>query len=213
MADAANDPRRRALAVGVAALAVAAGTAVAVSGLARRWFGAPAAARYHGRDVTSDGWGGPFTLTDAQGRQRSLSDFQGKAVLLSFGYTHCPDVCPTTLAKFAQARHLLAGDAARVQGIFVTIDPERDTAALLAAYVPTFDPTFVALRGSEAQTDTVTRAYHANYQIIETRGSVLVDHTAWTYLIGPDGRTRVVTPYDQSARELADDIALVLAGG
>ena len=119
-------------------------------------------------------------------------------------------MCPTTLAKFAQVRRLLGTQADRVQAIFVTIDPERDTAELLRNYVPAFDPSFLGLRGTEAQTDAVTRAYHANYQILDYRGSVLVDHTASTYVIDAQGRVRLVTPYDQSARELADDVAALL---
>jgi len=165
---------------------------------------------FHGRDVLAENWNGDFTLADPDNQERSLREFRGKVVLLAFGYTHCPDVCPTTLAKFAQVRRLLGTQADRVQAIFVTIDPERDTAELLRNYVPAFDPSFLGLRGTEAQTDAVTRAYHANYQILDYRGSVLVDHTASTYVIDAQGRVRLVTPYDQSARELADDVAALL---
>jgi protein SCO1/2 len=100
-----------------------------------------------------------------------------------------------------------------VQGVFVTIDPERDTAELLRAYVPAFDPSFLALRGSEAQTDAVTKAFRANYQIIQYKGNTLVDHTASTYIVDAQGRARVVTPYDQTARDLADDVRAVLKSG
>ncbi len=173
----------------------------------------PASAPLHGRDVAAERWDGAFALADASGQQRSLADFRGKVVLLAFGYTHCPDVCPTTLAKFAEVRHLLGADGARVQGLFVTVDPERDTAALLRSYVPAFDPSFVGLRGTEAQTDAVTKAYHANYQIVEYRGSIMVDHTASTYIIDAQGRPRVVSPYDQTARDLADDVRAILQAG
>lgn len=194
------------LAVAVAALAVA----FVVSGQATRWFGKPPPAVFHGRDITPEHWDGAFTLADVDGKPRTLADFRGKIVLLSFGYTHCPDVCPTTLAKFAEARRLLGADGERVQGVFVTIDPERDTAELLRAYVPAFDATFLGLRGTEAQTDAVTKAFHANYQIVQYQGNTLVDHTASTYIIDATGVPRVVTPYDQDARALADDVRALI---
>jgi protein SCO1/2 len=199
------------LALGIAAVALA--VALYLSGLPARWFGTPPALVFHGRDITGEHWDGAFTLTDAEGKPRSLGDFRGKIVLLSFGYTHCPDVCPTTLAKFAEARRLLGADGARVQALFVTIDPERDTAELLRAYVPAFDPSFIGLRGSEAQTDAVTRAYHANYQVVQYQGSILVDHTASTYIVDAQGHPRVITPYDQTARALADDVLTLLRSG
>ncbi len=199
----------------LALLAVALATAYFLTDLPARWRArpAPAAAVFHGRDIGAEHWNGAFTLTDMSNQARSLSEFRGKVVLLAFGYTHCPDVCPTTLAKFAQVRRLLGADAARVQALFVTVDPERDSAALLRAYVPAFDPTFIGLRGSESQTDAVTSAYHANYQIVRYRGDILVDHTASTFIIDPQGRPRVVSPYDQTARALADDVLAVLRSG
>jgi protein SCO1/2 len=183
------------------------------SSAAKHWLGEPPEPAFHGRDVSKENWGGPFTLSDSSNQPRSLADFRGKVVLLSFGYTHCPDVCPTTLAKFAEVRRLLGPDGARVQGIFVTIDPERDTAELLGKYVPEFDSTFIGLRGNEQQTDAVTKSFHANYQIIDYKGTTMVDHTASTYIIDPQGKVRVFTPYDQSARELADDVAVLLRQG
>jgi protein SCO1 len=183
------------------------------SDYARRWFGGATAAAFHGRDISQENWQAAFTLTDMAGQQRSLSDFRGKVVLLSFGYTHCPDVCPTTLAKFAEVRRLLGAQGDRVQGLFVTIDPERDSAELLRSYVPAFDPSFIGLRGTEAQTDAATKAFHANYQIVEYRGNILVDHTAATFVIDAGGKARVVTPYDQSARALADDVIAILRAG
>ena len=198
-----------ALAIGIGALSAA----FLLTGHGARWFAKPGPVVFHGRDITAEGWNGAFSLTDFDGKPRALADYHGKVVLLSFGYTHCPDVCPTTLAKFAEARRLLGVDADRVQGLFVSIDPERDTAELLRAYVPAFDATFVGLRGTEAQTDAATRAFHANYQIIQYKGSTLVDHTASTYIIDANGRPRVITPYDQPAQLLADDIRAVLRSG
>lgn len=206
--------RLRALVLALGALALLSlATILLLSDLPARWFGAPAGPAFHGRDVSAEHWDTDFALTDAGGQQRSLADYRGKVVLLAFGYTHCPDVCPTTLAKFAEVRRLLGADGARVQALFVTIDPERDTAQLLQAYVPAFDPSFVGLRGTEAQTDAITRAFHANYQIVAYQGSVLVDHTASTYIVDPQGHARVVSPYDQPAAQLADDVRALLARG
>jgi protein SCO1/2 len=199
------------LALAVAAIALV--SAFFLSDLPARWFGKAPPAVFHGHDVTTEHWDAAFTLADVDGKPRSLAEFRGKIVLLAFGYTHCPDVCPTTLAKFAEARRLVGADGGRVQALFITIDPERDTAELLRAYVPAFDASFIALRGSEAQTDAVTRAFHANYQIVQYQGSTLVDHTASTYIVDAQGRPRVVTPYDQTARELADDVLALLKSG
>ena len=209
-------PAARHTAARLAVLAIAAAALVAVfflTDLPARWFGKPPPVVFHGRDITPEHWEGAFTLADVDGKPRSLAEFRGKVVLLSFGYTHCPDVCPTTLAKFAEARRLLGTAGGRVQALFVTIDPERDTAELLRAYVPAFDPSFIGLRGSEAQTDAVTKAFHANYQIVEYQGNTLVDHTASTYIIDTQGRPRVVTPYDQTARSLAEEVAALLKSG
>jgi protein SCO1 len=117
------------------------------------WFGPPRHAAFHARDVTQEGLGGGFRLTDTSNRTRTLEEFRGKVVVLTFGYTNCPDFCPTTLAKLAEARRLLGADGARVQVLFVTIDPARDSAQLLGNYVPSFDPSFIGLRGTEDQTD------------------------------------------------------------
>ncbi len=190
----------------LAAMVAALATAAILAGAP----GKRPAAAFHGQDVTKEAWNGAFRLTDSANRARTLQDFRGKVLLLTFGYTHCPDVCPTTLAKFAQVRQLLGADGARVQVLFITIDPERDSAELLRNYVPAFDPDFLGLRGTEEQTDAVTRAYHANYQIVEYRGSTLVDHTASTYLLDAQGRIRVVSPYEATARDLADDVRVLL---
>jgi len=196
-----------------APLALALWACLAAAGLPAQGAPSATAPTMHGRDVSAEHWNASFTLTDMNGRQRTLGDFAGKVVLLSFGYTHCPDVCPTTLAKFAQVRRLLGADGQRVQGLFVTVDPERDTLELLRRFVPAFDPTFVGLRGTEAQTDAAARAFHANYEITDFRGSILVDHTAATYVVDSRGQVRVVTPYDQSAGDLAQDVAAVLRSG
>jgi protein SCO1/2 len=204
---------RRASLVALAILLLLLGATAALTSMpAGRWWEFLRAPAFHGRDVTLEHWDGAFALTDTSNRQRSLEDFRGKVVLLTFGYTQCPDFCPTTLAKFADVRRRVGADAARVQGVFVTVDPQRDTAALLTRYLPSFDPTFIGLRGTTAQTDAATRVFHASYVIDDDRGRIAVDHTAATYLIDPTGAIRVVAPADLSARALADDVGLLLQG-
>jgi len=160
--------------------------------------------------VTARGRLGAFSLMDTSGRRRTLADFSGKVVLLAFGYTHCPDACPTTLARMAKVRQLLGADAAKVQVLFVTIDPERDDATLLENYVHAFDPSFIGLRGSDAETDSAARAFQADYNIIPHGKDVLVEHTVDTYLIDPIGAIRVVFPYSQPAEEMAQDVHAAL---
>ena len=134
--------------------------------------------------------GGPFTLADPDGRKRSLSDFRGKLVLLYFGYTFCPDVCPTDLLAMAQLMALMGSDANMVQPVFVTLDPARDTAAVLRQYVPAFDARFVALRGTEAETRRVATLYRTFYEKVHPPGAkgYVIDHTAFIYLINREGR-------------------------
>jgi len=134
--------------------------------------------------------GGPFTLTDQHGKRRSLSDFGGKLVLLYFGYTFCPDVCPTDLLAIARLMALMGADADKLQPVFVTLDPARDTAALLRGYAAAFDARFVALRGTEAETRRVANLYKTYYEKVRPTGSktYVIDHTAFIYLIDRDGR-------------------------
>ena len=204
---------RRIFAAALGAGAIAAATLWFASGRPSGWLGTPRADVFHGRDVSDENWDADFALSDPSGRLMTLRDFRGKVVLLAFGYTHCPDVCPTTLAKFAQVRRLLGAGGQRVQALFVTVDPARDSPQLLASYVPSFDPTFIGLRGSLAQTDAAVASFHATYQIIEQRGEIEVDHTASTYLIDASGKLRVIEPYDGTARELADDVLTLLHAG
>jgi len=196
------------MAVGVPLLGALTIAAIFAFTPASAWL--PRASHFHGRDVSAEHWGGPFALSDPSGRRISLADQKGKTVVLAFGYTHCPDACPTTLTGLAEVRRLLGPDASRLQVIFVTIDPERDTAQLLGQYVTAFDPTFVALRGNESETDAVATAYHADYRIMNYQGEILVDHTTDSYLIDTAGRTRIVLPHSLSPREIADDVREVL---
>ena len=134
--------------------------------------------------------GGPFTLSDQTGTRRSLGDFRVTVVLLYFGYISCPDVCPTDLAAMAQLMARLGAEAAQVQPIFVTLDPARDTTAIMRAYVAGFDERFVALRGTEAETRRVATRYKTYYEKVRPSGSstYFIDHTAYIYLLDRQGR-------------------------
>lgn len=166
--------------------------------------------RLHGRDVSSQGWVAKFTLQDAQGHTHSASDYRGKILLVSFGYTRCPDACPTTLARLAKVQEKLGAIANKVNVVFVTIDPERDSAELLNTYVHAFNPRFDGLRGSDAQTDEAASAFHADYRIVRHGSDILVEHTVDTFLVDPEGHIRLVFPYDLSAHDVADDTRAML---
>lgn len=153
-----------------------------------------------------------FHLSDANGKPRSLADYRGKVVAMFFGYTHCPDVCPTTLADLAQVMRVLGKDADKVQVLFVTLDPERDTRELLAQYVPAFYPAFTGLSGDAAATVQAAKAFGVMYQKQTGKnGSYTLDHSAGTYLIAPDGKFVLLAPYQQKTELLVQDIKLLLA--
>ena len=148
---------------------------------------------FKGSDVTGATFGRDFSLTDPSGRTRSLADYRGKAVAVFFGYTQCPDVCPTTLAALAEATRSLGTDGDRVQVVFVTVDPDRDTAALLAQYVPAFDRRFVGLRGDADATERTAREFKVIYQKVAGTAPdrYTMDHSAGIFLFDPQGRLRV----------------------
>jgi protein SCO1/2 len=172
----------------------------------------PAAPKFLGSDVTGSSFGRDFKLTDPAGRQRTLADFRGKAVVLFFGYTQCPDACPTTLSELAAAMQTLGPDAARVQVLFVTVDPERDTAELLAQYVPAFHPTFLGLRGDAQATAEVAKEFKVLYQKQPgtTPATYSMDHSAGTFIFDPEGRLRVYVSYGQGPQAFAHDIGALL---
>jgi protein SCO1/2 len=142
-----------------------------------------------------------------------LGDFRGKVLVVFFGFTQCPDVCPTTLAELAQVKKALGPDGERVQGIFISVDPERDTPDLLKAYLASFDPSFVALRGSADQTQAVAKEFKVYYAKVpgKTEGSYSIDHTAASYLFDSQGRVRVFSRYGSGAQALTDDLKVLLA--
>jgi protein SCO1/2 len=154
-----------------------------------------------------------FHLTDQNGKPRSLSDFRGKVVLIFFGYTHCPDVCPTTLAGYAQTLRLLGKDADRMQVLFVTIDPERDTRKLLAKFVPAFDPRFLGLYGDAKATAEAAKNFGVSYQKHPTKTGYTMDHSTFGYLVDTKGRVRLMVGDMEPADWLAHDIRLLLTSG
>lgn len=168
---------------------------------------------FKGIDLTGAEYARSLNLTDQDGHARSLADFKGKVLVVFFGYTQCPDVCPTTMAEVAEVKKSLGADGDKVQGIFVTIDPERDTAALLKSYLGSFDPSFVGLRGSEEQTQAAAKEFKVFYAKVpgKTPESYTMDHTAASFIFDTEGRVRVYARYGAGAQPLADDIKLLLA--
>lgn len=167
---------------------------------------------FHANDVTGKYAQADFKLLDHHGKVRTLADFRGKVVLMFFGYMHCPDVCPTTMADVALAlRSLSKEEADQVQVLFVTVDPERDTPALLGQYVPAFDASFLGLWGDVASTAQVTQSFGVSYTKQASKKGYNVDHTAGTYILDTQGKVRLVAPYGQRSEWLAQDVHLLLA--
>lgn len=173
---------------------------------------APASLQFKGIDITGADYARELSLPDTSGATRTLADFKGKVTVVFFGYTQCPDVCPTTLAELAQVKQMLGADGARVQGVFVSIDPERDTPEVLKAYVASFGPDFVALRGSAEQTQAAAKQFKVFYAKVpgKTDTSYTMDHTAGSYVFDAQGRVRLFTRYGTGAEALASDLRLLL---
>jgi len=163
-------------------------------------------------DITGAGYALDFDLPDADGQRRSLADFKGRIVVVFFGFTQCPDVCPTTMLELAAVKKALGADGDRVQGIFVTIDPERDTAPLLKAYVDNFEGGFVALRGTAEETKAVAKDFKVFYAKVpgKTETSYSMDHTAGSYIYDAAGKLRLFTRYGTGAEALTHDLKLLL---
>lgn len=157
-------------------------------------------------------FGTDFSLTDTSGKTRSLADYKDKAVVLFFGYTHCPDVCPTTMAELAQALQQLGPDAKRVQVLFVTVDPERDTPRVLSQYVQAFNPSFVGLRPSDAQLAKVAKDFRVYYAKVPgaSPDSYTMNHTAASYVFDPSGKLRLFVRDGQGAQPWVHDLKLLL---
>lgn len=163
-------------------------------------------------DITGAEYAKDFPLPDADGRMRSIKDFQGKAVVVFFGYTQCPDVCPVTLTEIAEAKKLLGADGAKVQGVLITVDPERDKPELLKAYVANFGPDFIALRGTPEQTAQVAKDFKVFFRRVEGKapGTYFMEHSAASFVYDPQGRLRLYSRYGSGAQALADDLKLIL---
>jgi protein SCO1/2 len=172
----------------------------------------PGRTPFNGIDVTGSPMGGEFRLTDHTGKPRALSDFRGKVVLVSFGFTQCPDVCPTTLTDLAAARKQLGADASQVQVLFVTVDPQRDTTALLAQYVPAFDPTFIGLSGDDAAVAKTAKDFNMYVQQRPGTkpGTYSVDHSTQVYAFDRQGRVRLIFPFGTPVAAIASDLKVLL---
>lgn len=165
-------------------------------------------------DITGAEYASDFDLPDANGQRRTLADFKGRVVVLFFGFTHCPDVCPTTLIELAEVKKALGPDGERVQGIFVTVDPERDTPELLRPYVNNFDASFVALRGTPEETAAMAKKFKVFYAKVpgKTEGNYTIDHTAASFVFDAKGKIRLYTRYGSGAEALKSDLRLLLDG-
>lgn len=172
--------------------------------------GCDASPTFRSTDITGADYGKTLELTDHNGRPRRLEDFRGKAVVVSFGFTHCPDVCPTTLADLSAAVKALGPDADRVQVLFVTVDPERDTKEVLGKYVTAFDPRFLGLYGDAAATQRAAKEFKVYYEKRKTGASYSVDHSGQSYVIDAQGRLRLFVRHDRIATDLPDDLRTLL---
>lgn len=173
----------------------------------------PAKSPFKNTDVTGLDYAKDFALTDHNGKLRTLADFKGKAVVVFFGYTQCPDVCPTTMSEMAAVMQQLGPLADKVQVLFISVDPERDKPELLAQYVPAFDPRFLGLVGDKAATDKVAQEFRVFYQKVPGKepGSYTMDHTAGSYVFDPQGRIRLFVRHGQGAEPIAHDLKLLLS--
>ena len=164
-------------------------------------------------DITGADYGSKMSLPDQNGKIRTMADFKGKVTVVFFGYTQCPDVCPTTMAELAQVKKSLGKDGDRLQGVFITIDPERDTPELLKAYLTAFDPSFIALRGTLEQTAAAAKDFKVYYAKVPSKSadSYTMDHTAGSYVFDEAGRLRLFTKYGGGAEALAADLKNLIA--
>lgn len=186
------------------------GTAALLAGCDRA--AAPPTAAFQAIDITGADYAKELPLPDLDGRARTLAEFSGKAVVVFFGFTQCPDVCPTTLAELASVKKALGPAGERVQTVFISLDPERDTAELLKTYVAAFDPTVIALRGTPEQTLAAAKSYKVFFQKVPGKepGSYSIDHTAGAYVFDPKGRVRLFVRYGQPVDAWVSDLKQLL---
>jgi protein SCO1 len=167
---------------------------------------------FQGVDITGAEYARQLALTDADGKPRTLGDFKGKVTVVFFGYTQCPDVCPTTLAELAEVKRSLGAHGDKLQGVFITLDPERDTPAVLKSYVHNFDPSFVALRGTPEQTQAAAKEFKVYFAKVpgKAEGSYTMDHTAAAFVFDTQGRVRLFERYGAGPKALASDLQRLL---
>lgn len=191
---------RRAWGAGLAAMALA------LSGCSE-------APSFTGIDITGADYAQGFSLTDHNGQARTLADFKGQAVVVFFGFTQCPDVCPTSLTELAQAKQLLGEQGSRLQGLFISIDPERDTPAIMKEYMASFDPSFLALYAKPDELPALAKSFKVYYKKVDgpTPTSYTMDHSAGSYVFDPQGRIRIYHRYGSGAPALASDVKALLA--
>lgn len=165
-----------------------------------------------GTDMADVDFSQSFHLIDHTGKARTLDDFKGKAVVLFFGYTHCPDVCPTTMSDLKNTMKLLGKQADEVQVLFITLDPERDTQGILAKFVPSFNPTFLGLRGDEKQTAETVANFKIYAKKVQSEGKsdYTLDHSAGMYVYDKLGKIRIYINYGEKSAEIASDIKQIL---
>ena len=177
--------------------------------------GSRSKAAFRGIDITGAEYARSLSLTDQHGQARTLEQFKGKVSVVFFGYTQCPDVCPATMAELAQIKTALGKDGDRVQGIFVTVDPQRDTQDILKNYMASFDPSFVALRGTPEQTKAAAKEFKVFYALTpgKTEGSYTVDHTAGSFVFDAKGKVRLFVRYGSGVEALTADLKALLAEG
>ena len=170
------------------------------------------AVEFRGVNITGADYARDFSLTDHNGQRRSIKDFQGKVVIVFFGFTQCPDVCPTSMQELAQVKQELGADGDRLQGIFISVDPERDTLEMLKAYMENFDPSFLALRPTPEQLPALAKDFKIYYKKVDgtTPTSYSMDHSAGSYLYDPQGRLRVYHRYGSGVEALTEDVRLLL---
>ena len=173
------------------------------------------AVSFSGVDITGASYARTLSLPDANGQPRTLGDFKGKVTVVFFGYTQCPDVCPTTMTELAQVKKSLGSDGDKLQAVFVTIDPERDTPEILKAYMGSFDPSFVALRGTLEQTQAAAKEFKVYFAKVpgKTEGSYTMDHSAGSFILDQRGNVRLFERYGASTDGLTADVKALLKQG
>ena len=171
------------------------------------------AASFRGADITGADYAKTLSMPDVNGQPRTLGDFKGKVTVVFFGYTQCPDVCPTTMAELAQVKKALGADGDKLQAVFVSIDPERDTPEILKSYMASFDPNFVALRGTLAQTQATAKEFKVYFAKVpgKAEGSYTMDHSAGAFVFDAKGNVRLFERYGAGAEALTADVKALIA--